>query len=64
MLILNRRRNEKITIKRGDEVLGEITVCGVKGDKVKIGCVGDALTFVRNEVEAREQCSESSTQSR
>lgn len=56
MLVLSRRKNEKILIYDGDELLVTVTVADVQGKKVKLGFTApEKITIDREEVFERKK---------
>lgn len=56
MLVLSRKRNERIVICRGGEVLATVTLVEVRADKARLGFEADqAIAIHREEVYRRIQ---------
>lgn len=51
MLVLSRKKNERIRISRGGELLAVLTTVELRGDKVRIGLEGpNDVVFLRDEL--------------
>jgi carbon storage regulator CsrA len=51
MLVLSRKRDEKILLKVGDDEHIEITVVRIDANKVRLGIqAGDSVTILRSEL--------------
>jgi len=54
MLILTRHVDEEIIIRVDNKEVARIKVLEIRGQRTRIGCTGNAATFVRAELEATD----------
>jgi carbon storage regulator CsrA len=57
MLVLSRKRHQKIVIKVGGKVLCRVGVCELRHDKVRLGFEAEEdVEIVREEIDQDEEC--------